>query len=64
MRRFVLKRGGVIPKHTKTIEHEQFVLRGQACVGINMDVYTVKVGELVFIPEVCFTGIAGHSPID
>ena len=51
MRRFVIKRGGVMPKHTNTVEHEQFVLSGQACIGINMDVHTVKAGEVIFIPE-------------
>jgi len=51
MRRFVIKRGGSMPKHTNTVEHEQFVLRGRACIGINMDVFTVKPGDVVFIPE-------------
>jgi quercetin dioxygenase-like cupin family protein len=51
MRRFVIKRGGVMPKHTNTVEHEQFVLRGQACININMEVYTVRAGDVVFIPE-------------
>ncbi len=51
MRRFVIKRGGVMPKHTNTVEHEQFVLRGQACISINMDTYTVRAGDVVFIPE-------------
>ena len=51
MRRFVIKRGGVMPKHTNTVEHEQFVLSGQACIGINMDVHTVKAGDVIFIPE-------------
>jgi quercetin dioxygenase-like cupin family protein len=51
MRRFVMKPGGSMPKHTNTVEHEQFVLRGQASIGINMDVYTVHAGDVVFIPE-------------
>jgi quercetin dioxygenase-like cupin family protein len=51
MRRFVIKRGGGMPKHTNTVEHEQFVLRGQACISINMDVFTVKAGDVIFIPE-------------
>jgi len=51
MRRFVIQRGGFIPKHTNTVEHEQYVLRGQACIGINIDIFTVKAGDVVFIPE-------------
>ena len=51
MRRFVIQRGGIMPKHTNTVEHEQYVLRGQACISINMDVFTVKAGDVVFIPE-------------
>jgi quercetin dioxygenase-like cupin family protein len=51
MRRFLIKRGGVMPKHTNTVEHEQFVLRGRACISINMDVYNVKSGDVIFIPE-------------
>jgi quercetin dioxygenase-like cupin family protein len=51
MRRFVIKRGGMMPKHTNTVEHEQYVLRGRACISINMDTYTVKAGDVVFIPE-------------
>ena len=51
MRRFVIKRGGIMPKHTNTVEHEQYVLRGQACIGIRMDVLTVKAGDVVFIPK-------------
>jgi quercetin dioxygenase-like cupin family protein len=51
MRRFVIKHGGTMPKHTNTVEHEQYVLRGQACIGINMDVIKVKAGDVVFIPE-------------
>ncbi len=51
MRRFVIKRGGMMPKHTNTVEHEQFVLRGKACVSIGMDVFTVTAGDVLFIPE-------------
>ena len=51
MRCFVIKLGGVMPKHTNTLEHEQFVLRGRACISINMDVYNVKAGDVIFIPE-------------
>ena len=51
MRRFLMKRGGFMPNHTNTVEHEQFVLRGRASISINGQVYTVQAGDAVFIPE-------------
>ncbi len=50
MRRFVIKRGGTMPEHTNTVEHEQYVLRGRASISINSKTYTVKTGDVVFIP--------------
>lgn len=50
LRRFIIEPGGIIPKHTNTVEHEQYILRGKACVSINMDVFTVEAGDVVFIP--------------
>jgi quercetin dioxygenase-like cupin family protein len=51
MRRFVIQRGGGMPRHTNTVEHEQYVLKGHASVGINNQTYQVKAGDVVFIPE-------------
>ena len=51
MRRFVMKRGGFMPGHTNTVEHEQFVLHGHASISINGDVCTVSAGDVVYIPE-------------
>lgn len=51
MRRFVMKPGGGIPNHTNTVEHEQYMLRGHARIGIGGQEYEVKVGDVVFIPE-------------
>ncbi len=50
MRRFVMKPGGGMPKHTNRVEHEQFVLNGEAAIGIGDQVFTVKKGDVVFIP--------------
>lgn len=50
MRRFIMQSGGGIPAHTNTVEHEQYVLRGRAKVGIGDDVYDVKTGDVAFIP--------------
>ena len=50
MRRFIMQPGGGMPNHTNTVEHEQYVLRGQAKVGIADKVFDVKQGDVVFIP--------------
>ncbi len=50
LRRFSIEPGGSIPKHTNTVEHEQYVLHGTACISINMDVFTVQAGDVVFVP--------------
>jgi quercetin dioxygenase-like cupin family protein len=51
MRRFIMEPGGGMPNHTNCVEHEQFVLRGKAQVGIGEVVYEVKSGDVVFIPK-------------
>ncbi|MEQ9617625.1 MAG: cupin domain-containing protein [Deltaproteobacteria bacterium] len=50
MRRFIMEPGGGIPSHTNTVEHEQFVLRGRARIGIGDAVYEVKPDDVLFIP--------------
>jgi quercetin dioxygenase-like cupin family protein len=50
MRRFVMEPGGGIPAHTNTVEHEQYVLRGRAKIGIGEDELDVETGSVVFIP--------------
>lgn len=51
MRRFIMEPGGGMPNHTNSVEHEQFILRGRARVGIGKDIYEVKSGDVVFIPK-------------
>ncbi len=51
MRRFVMEPGGWMPRHTNTVEHEQFVLQGHARVGIGDEEFEVKAGDVIFIPE-------------
>jgi quercetin dioxygenase-like cupin family protein len=51
MRRFVIQPGGSMPLHTNTLEHEQYVLTGQARVQIGEDIHFLKQGDIVFIPE-------------
>jgi quercetin dioxygenase-like cupin family protein len=31
LRRFCMQKGGGMPRHTNTVEHEQYVLRGRRC---------------------------------
>jgi quercetin dioxygenase-like cupin family protein len=50
MRRFVIQPGGGMPNHTNQVEHEQYVLNGQARIGIGDEVFEVKAGDVVFIP--------------
>lgn len=49
MRRFVMQPGGGMPRHTNTVEHEQYVLRGRARIGIGETEYEVKAGDVVYI---------------
>ena len=51
LRKFSMQKGGGMPRHTNTLEHEQYVLGGQARVGIGNEVFDVKQGDVLFIPE-------------
>lgn len=51
LRKFSMKPGGGMPRHTNTVEHEQYVLRGQATITIGDETFHVKTGDVVFIPE-------------
>jgi quercetin dioxygenase-like cupin family protein len=51
LRRFVMEPGGGMPNHTNTVEHEQYVLRGHANIGIGDETFEVRIGDVVFIPE-------------
>ncbi len=50
MRRFIMEPGGGMPKHTNSVEHGQYVLRGNARVGIGDEVIEVQRDDVVFIP--------------
>ncbi|MBI5298023.1 MAG: cupin domain-containing protein [Chloroflexi bacterium] len=50
MRKFSMQPGGGMPRHTNTVEHEQYVLRGQAAIAIGDETYHVQTGDVVFIP--------------
>ena len=50
MRRFTMGEGGGMPRHVNTVEHEQYVLRGRARVGIGDDVHEVSADDVLYIP--------------
>lgn len=50
LRRFTMGEGGGMPRHTNTVEHEQYVLRGRARVGIDDKVYEVGKDDVLYIP--------------
>jgi len=50
LRKFTMRPGGGMPRHTNSVEHEQYVLRGRAKVGIGDVVYEVAADDVVFIP--------------
>ena len=51
LRKFSMQKGGGMPRHTNTVEHEQYVLRGEATITIGDETHHVKTGDVVFIPE-------------
>ncbi len=50
MRRIVMKESGGMPAHTNAVEHEQYVLRGRARVGIADEIHEVSAHHVVYIP--------------
>lgn len=51
MRKYHMASGGGIPRHTNTVEHEQYVLHGEATITLGDETYQVKAGDVVLIPE-------------
>ncbi len=66
LRKFCMQKGGKMPQHTNTVEHEQFVLRGTARIGIDGEIFEAKAGDVVFIPEgaVHFYENTGDEPFE
>ena len=50
MRKFTMGEGGGMPRHTNTVEHEQYVLRGRARIAIADQVYEVAADDVLYIP--------------
>ena len=51
LRKFSMQKNGGMPRHTNTVEHEQYVLRGEASITIGDESHHVTAGDVVFIPE-------------
>ncbi len=50
LRRFIMQPGGGMPRHTNTVEHEQYVLRGRARITIGEESFEVGADDVVYIP--------------
>ncbi len=50
LRRFIMQPGGGMPRHTNQVEHEQYVLRGSARVGVGEEVFEVSADDVLYIP--------------
>lgn len=50
MRCFTIQPGGEMPRHTNLVEHEQFVIRGKARIGIGDEEFDVQYGSVILIP--------------
>ena len=50
VRKVVLKSAGSMPNHTNEIQHQQYVLKGEAKVVVGDDTYHAKQGDFLYIP--------------
>lgn len=50
LRKFTIAPGGSMPRHFNAVEHEQYVLRGRATIGIGDETVSVGPDDVVFIP--------------
>ena len=50
MRRFIMQPGGGMPRHTNTVEHQQYVLKGEAVIVLGDETHRVRAGDVVHIP--------------
>lgn len=50
VRKVTLDAGGSMPNHTNEIQHQQYVLKGEAKVVIGDEIYHAKQGDFLYIP--------------
>jgi len=61
VRKIIIKANGSMPNHTNLIQHQQYVLSGEAKVVVGSEVHHAKAGDFIYIPagvehyyEACF----------
>ncbi len=61
VRKIKIEAGGSMPNHTNEIQHQQYVLSGEAKVVVGNNEYHAKEGDFIYIPaginhyyEACF----------
>ncbi|MDD3344360.1 MAG: cupin domain-containing protein, partial [Sulfurospirillaceae bacterium] len=47
MRKFVIKKGGSMPLHTNSVEHEQYVLGGSAKVTLDKETFIANKDDVL-----------------
>jgi quercetin dioxygenase-like cupin family protein len=50
MRKFIMGEGGGMPRHTNTVQHQQYVLKGRARITAGDEVHEVGPGSVLYIP--------------
>ncbi len=50
VRKISIKSGGTMPNHTNKIQHQQYVLEGEAKVVVGDEIYHAKKGDFIYIP--------------
>ena len=50
VRKIKIEAGGSMPNHTNIIQHQQYVLDGEAKVVVGDDIYRAKKGDFIYIP--------------
>lgn len=66
LRKFVFAPGGGMPLHTNEVEHEQYVLAGEADVRLGTETRRVRAGDAVYIPARTPHAykVVGHRPFE
>lgn len=50
VRKIKIEAGGSMPNHTNEIQHQQYVLNGEAKVVVGENEYHAKSGDFIYIP--------------
>jgi len=50
VRKASIEAGGCMPNHTNEIQHQQYVVSGEAKVVIGDEIYHAKEGDFIYIP--------------